>query len=83
MISVEQAINLGYENKHLYQVLVPKHRFEIETVKDFLKKNLENPNVEYSVNDEFYIFLQKERIRDSKFEVKKLRNGIKFIYQKF
>jgi hypothetical protein len=81
MISTDEAINLGYENKHLYQVLVPKNKFEIETVKEFLKRNLENVNLDYIINDEYYIFLQKERIRGSKFQVKKLTNSIKFIYQ--
>jgi hypothetical protein len=81
MISTDEAINLGYENKHLYQVLVPKNKFEIETVKNFLKRNLENVNLDYIINDEYYIFLQKERIRGSKFQVKKLTNSIKFIYQ--
>jgi hypothetical protein len=81
MLTVEEAINKGYENKHLYQVLVPKHKFEIETVKKFLQNNLDNPNIEYTINDDYYIFLQKERVKNSKFEVKKLKNSIIFIYQ--
>ena len=81
MISTEEAINLGYPNKHLYQVLVPKEKYEIETVKKFLQNNLDNPNIEYTINDDYYIFLQKERVKDSKFEVKKLKNSIIFIYQ--
>lgn len=83
MISIDEAIALGYENKSLYQILVPKHKFEIQAVKNFIKKNFVNSKLDYVVNDEYFIFLQCNRVRDAKFEIKKLKNGISLIYQIF
>jgi len=83
MIGKLEALSLGYDSKHIYNVLIPKEKYSLEKIKYFIERNIKNPKLEYIETNKYYEFQQTKLIKNSKLLLKKLTNDIIFIYQMY